>query len=311
MKNSFSLPGTHSFDQILSSAQTKVKQSKPKAALLIASEIDTLKAFAEAVKKNLIDPVVIGDEKLALRKAEETGLDITSYEFIDINEPDMAVLAAIKMAAAKELDFIVKGRYPTSDLINILLNIENGFYHKKSILSHITVIKTELYEKLLFITDSFANVEYNLNTKLGIINNAVKFAVQIGINQPAVAMLSAVEAVSPQMPVTTDAAIISKMAERNQIKNACVDGPLSFDIAVDKEAALGKGITESKVAGQADILVASDMATANGIVKAMTLFTKSEYGGVLTGGLVPVTFCCPYDSVECRFNSILLGILAI
>lgn len=309
--NDFVVPETHSFAQILVRARDAVASArKPRTALVVPSDVDMLVAFGRAIQSDLIDPFLVGDEGLAKRKASERGVNIDQAKFIDIKEPDLAVKAAARMGSAGEIDLIVKGRVPTMDFLELLRDKDASFMVKGRVASHVAVIKPALYRKLLFLTDGAVNEEPDLRCKLALVDNLVNFCGVVGVTMPRVAVLAAVEAIYPQMPVTTDAAVIAKMAERRQIKGAYVDGPLSFDIAVDRFAAHAKGITDSEVAGQADALLAPNIETADGIYKAMTLYGEAQLGGVIVGGTVPVALSSRADSADNRFNSIVLGVLA-
>lgn len=308
--NNFTIPPVNSFEHLIERAQQQALTTCPRTALVVPSDPETLKAFSMAAEMRLIEPWLIGDEQLVLRKAAELGLNLESATFIDIRQPDLAVSAALKMAVAGELNLLVKGRMATVDFLQILFDKSLGFVHSGHTVSHVAVIKPTLYPKLLFLTDAAVNVDPDLKCKLALIENAVKLASHVGVKMPRIAMLAAVEVVYPQMPVTMDAAIIAKMADRGQIKGAYVDGPLSFDTAVDMFAAEAKGIKNSPVAGQADILIAPNLETANGVYKAMTLYGRAELGGVILGGRVPVALGSRSDSVENRFKSIALGVLS-
>lgn len=304
------VPEVHSFEQIVEKAALVASKNGPaRAAVAVPSDIKTLRAFARAAEKGLIDPCLVGDEKLARKNAGENDINIDTAKFININEPEMAVRTAVKMAVAGEIDLLINGRVPAVSFLKHLLEKEASFIAKGSTLSHVGVMRPALYKKLLCITDAAVNMEPDLKTKLAIIANAVRVANVIGIDMPRVAIIAAVEVIYPQMPVTMDAAIISKMAERKQIKGAYVDGPLSFDVAVDMFAAHSKGIKDSMVAGQADILLAPDIATANGVYRAMSLYGNASMGGIVVGGKVPVVLNSRSDSVDSRFHSIALGVL--
>jgi phosphate butyryltransferase len=214
------------------------------------------------------------------------------------------------MAAQGELDLIVAGRINNEELLTGLAAKESRFLDKGRLLTHIAVMKPERYEKLLFLTDALVTTKHDLATMISVTNNAISVAVKLGVERPRVALLAAVEVVYPQMEATTIAAVLSKMNERGQIKGADVDGPLSFDVAIDMEAALGKGVTSSAVAGKADVLVAPSIEAANGMYKAMALYGSSEAGGVFFGGRVPVALSLACDSEENGFRSLLIGILA-
>jgi phosphate butyryltransferase len=159
------------------------------------------------------------------------------------------------------------------------------------------------------LTDGAVWPEPDLPRKIDLIFNLVSVSRALGLDRPRIAVVAAVEAIYPQMPVTLDAAVLAKMAERGQIRGALVDGPLSYDVAVDMEAAQAKGIRHSAVAGQADAMLASSIEVANGVYLAMSLYGRCDIGGVIAGGLVPVAASFPSDSLSSRFHSILLAIL--
>lgn len=300
--------GMADFKSLQQAALNKSNRKKPKAVLVVPSDIAMLRAFVNASEMNLIEPVIIGDEKLLRSKCDANEISLPDMDIFDIIEPVKAVEMAARMAVDGVVDMIIKGKFEIFSFIDLLKDPSLEFV-KKNNLTHVSVFKTEKYPKLLIVSDSYANIEPDLNQKVISISNSVNTAVSLGIENPKVALLSAVETVTPQMPVTVDAAVISKMNERNQIKNCVVDGPLSFDIAIDSEAAAHKGIKNSQVAGNADILIAPNMATAQGIFKAVSLFTDSDTAHILAGGKVPVVFACEFENEADRLNSIMLGVL--
>ncbi len=300
-----------SFEKIIDLARQKIASDrKPKAALVIPDEEAMLRAFVQAVENDLIDPFIIGSEKEFGRIAAESNISLNEATIVEVSSPEQSVATAVQMAARSEIDLIVKGRIATSDFLKLVLRREASFVPKLKILCHIAVIKPARYEKLLLLTDAAVVVQPNLKQKLALIQNATGFARQIGIVSPRVAVLAAVEMIYPQMPVTTEAAVLAKMSDRGQIKGALVDGPVSFDCAVDKLAAESKGLKNSQVVGQADVLLAPNIETAGGIYRAMALYGRAQMGGVLVGGKVPVALGARSDSVETKFHSIVLGTLA-
>ncbi|KAA3631562.1 MAG: phosphate butyryltransferase [Calditrichaeota bacterium] len=300
-----------SFSDIEKLVFEKVKSNRIyRAALVAPSDVQTLEAVVLAKDHGIIEPFFIGDEKLLIEKATKYDIDIDGIEVLDINEPKLALETALKMGELGEIDFIIKGKIETRQFLDFLYSDELNFSPKKSA-SHVAVYKIDSYPKPLFLTDSFVNTQLDLKKKMMLIQNAVKFAAKLSVNNPKTAILGAVEVVYPQMAATVDAAVLSKMNERRQIKNCQLDGPLSLDIALDSYAAEAKGITDSAVAGDADILVAPDIETANGVYKAMSTFAQAEIGGVIVGGIVPITINADCDSIENRYNSILLAILAV
>ncbi len=306
----FEIPQVHSIAQVISRSVKACFSNRPRAALVVSSDVASLRALAMARDRGLVEAILIGDEKLAMKYAEVEDIDLSDMKFININEPDMAIKTSVKMACAGELDILVKGRVSAVDIVRYILDKSSGFVPAGRTLSHIAIMKLALYQKLLFLTDAAVNMEPNLKTKLALINNVIEVADLVGVMMPRVALIAAVEIISPQMPVTIDAAIIAKMADRQQIKGALVDGPLSFDAAIDMSAARVKGIEDSQVAGQADVLVAPNIETANGVYRAMCLFGNADIAGVVYGGIVPVVLPSRSDSVENRFNSIALAALA-
>lgn len=306
----FKIPEVHNFSQIVTRSADACSSGKPRAALVVSSEIPSLRALAAAQGRGLVEATVIGDEQLATKYAEAENINLSEMKFININEPDMAIKTAVMMAVAGELDILLKGRVSAVDLVRSVLDKSSGFVPPGRTLSHVAVMKPALYQKLLFLTDAAVNMEPDLKTKLALIDNVVEVAGIVGITMPRVALIAATETISSQMPVTIDAAIVAKMADRKQIAGAFVDGPLSFDAAVDMKAARLKGVEGSQVAGQADVLVAPNIETANGVYRAMCLFGNAEMAGIIYGGVVPIVLPSRSDSTENRFNSIALAALA-
>lgn len=310
MNTNMHIPDVHTYAQIFERARAKTKERRVRAALVDINDVNILKAFARAESEGLIDAVVFGDKGLLTKICDDNQIEFRNVRIEHAFQRDLAVINAAKMAFDQHLDLIVKGRVFTADMLTVLFDLGSYFLSREHCVSHVAVLKPERYAKLLMLTDSAVIVEPDLRTKVQMIDNIVKVASMIGIEMPRVSVLAAVESVYPQMPVTTDAAIVSKMAERGQIKGCYVDGPLSFDMSVDMAAARAKGASGSLVAGQADALLAPNIEVANGVYKAMSLFGRCETGGVIIGGRVPIALGSRVDSAESKFNSILLGILA-
>jgi len=236
-------------------------------------------------------------------------MDLGVVKVIDVNQPDVALATAAKMAEAGEIDLLVQGRIDWDELAARLSGSESSFVARGKMLTHVGVLKPAEYGKLLMITDGLVNAQPDLKTKLGILGNLGKAADSFGLSNPKTAVVTAVEAIYPQMPATCDGAVLAKMSERGQIKGVVVDGPLSFDVAIDREAAESKGITNSVVAGEADAMLASSKQVAQGIYHAMSLYAECDTGGVLVGGRVPVAVNSVTDSHDSRFHSICLAVL--
>lgn len=310
MTTQMSIPTIHTYEQVISLAKERTAGQKPRAALIGFDDPDMLRAFARAAADSLIVPVAFGERDQFEELCAELEIDGSHIHLEPIKTPDMPVIAAARLAYEGEIDLIVKGRIMTADMLTVLFDLGSYYLSKGQTVSHVAVLQPELYPKLLLLSDSAVVVEPNLKQKLALIHNMTTLSNAIGITMPRIAMLAAVEVIYPQMPVTMDGAIVAKMADRGQIKGAFVDGPLSFDVAVDMAAALSKGVRHSEVAGQADGMIAPNLEVANGVYKAMALYGKCQTGGVIVGGRVPIAIGSRIDSEQSKYNSIVLAALA-
>jgi phosphate butyryltransferase len=310
MTSEMTIPGAHDFETIVKNALARAAKKKPRAALIDPADIDAVRAFARAAQQGLIDPIVIGEKLMIEKNLTDFDVKLDSMRLIDTPDVVEAVKTAGRMADNGELDMIVQGRIRVADLLSILFDPELKFRSSGTTVSHVAVIKPERHPRLILLTDGGVVVKPDFATKLQLIRNMIKVAGCIGIDHPRIAVLAAVEVVYPQMEATMDGAVLAKMSERDQIKGAYVDGPLSFDVAVDPAAAESKGITNSAVAGRCDGMLAPSIEVANGVYNAMTLHGRADIGGVIIGGRVPLAVNSRADSDQARFNSIALASLA-
>ena len=220
-------------------------------------------------------------------------------------EASKAAVAAVKSGKA---DFLMKGLVATSTFLKAVLDKEAGLRTGR-LLSHVAVVESPGYPKIVLITDGGMCVKPDLNAKMDIIGNAVDIARKMGIETPKVAVLAAVEVVNPEMPETADAAELAKMAERGQLKGCLVDGPLALDLALSEEAARHKKV-KSAVAGDADILVAPEIAAGNILVKGLIYMGGARAAGLIAGAAKPVVMLSRADSKEQKLNSIALGVVS-
>ncbi len=302
-----------SYEELVAHALARTSsQRRPRTALVLSSEGAMFRAFVRAVNEGLVDPIIVGSKRVFSERLAEVDASLAGTRIVDIPQPEQAVTTVARMASRGEIDLVVKGgRVPTAEFLR--LGFEKGatFVAPGKTLCHIAVFKPERYHKFLILTDAGVVVQPDLMQKVALIDSAVAFGRRVlDLTRPRVAVLAAVEAIYPEMPVTTEAAVLAKMSDRGQIENAVVDGPLSFDCAVDSAAARSKGLQDSQVAGQVDILLAPNMETANGVYRAMALYGRAQVGGVLMGGSVPVALGTRADSAETKFHSIVLGVLA-
>jgi phosphate butyryltransferase len=303
------IPDVHTYDALLGRARERAQLRKPRAALVDPFLPDAIRAFSRAVSEGLVDPVVIGDKGKVAAAFENASVDLPPGVWSSAADTVQGIETACRMANEGEIDLIVQGRVRVSDFLSILFEHDLCFRVNKKTVSHVAVIKPEKYPKLLMLTDGGVVVQPDFQTKIELIANLVSVSEHIGIPMPRIAVLAAVEVIYAQMVATMDGAVLAKMSERGQIKGAYVDGPLSFDVAVDMSAARSKGITNSSVAGQADAMLAPNIEVANGVYNAMTLYGRADVGGVVVGGRIPLAVNSRGDSEQARFHSIVLAAL--
>ena len=267
----------------------------------------TLSAALEAHTVGLIDPVLIAPRGRLEALASEAGLDLGNTEIIDAAHSHAAADIAAGLAARGEVEGIMKGSLQTDELMSAIVSAASGLRTKRRI-SHCFVLQTPSYPRPFLVTDAAINIAPDLMQKADIVRNAIDLARVLGVERPKVAILAAVETVSPQMQATLDAAALCKMADRGQISGGVVDGPLAFDNAISVEAARTKGIT-SEVAGAADILVVPDLESGNMLAKQLMYLGNAASAGILLGARVPVVLTSRADSRETRLTSCAIAVL--
>ncbi len=263
-------------------------------------------AGAEA---GLILPVLIGPERRILDCAEEEGFDLSNYSIVSTRHSHEAASKAVAMARAGEVDALMKGSLHTDELMQAVVDKTLGLRTERRI-SHVFAFDVPTYPKPLFITDAAINVNPTLEHKRDIVQNAIDLAHALAIENPKVAILSAVETVTPLIPSTLDAAALCKMTDRGQIKGAIVDGPLAFDNAVSKESASIKGIV-SPVAGEADILVVPDLESGNMLAKQLEYLAGAEGAGIVLGSRVPIILTSRSDDAISRMASCAVAVMLV
>ena len=267
-------------------------------------DADSLQGAIDAHHADLIQAVLIAPEKKLRAVALEAGIDLTGLEIIDVEHSHAAAEVAAQMAADKKLEALMKGSLHTDELIHAVVS-QKGLRTGRR-MSHVFRFEAPMYPKPLYITDAALNIAPTLTEKADIVQNAILFAQIMGVAQPKVAILSAVETVNPSIPSTLDAAALCKMADRGQIKGGLLDGPLAFDNAVSTHAAEVKHIA-SAVAGQADILVAPDLESGNMMAKQLEYLAGASGSGVVLGARVPIALTSRADTATTRSASALLA----
>ena len=292
-----------SFDEIIS----KVKECEMKTvAVSVAQDDAVLEAVREAKEKGIANAILVGDEAKIREIAASIDMDLTGYEIID--EPDMiaASLKAVKLAHDGKADMYMKGLIDSKNFLKSVLDKEVGL-RTGGPLSHVAVFDVPGVEQLLFLTDVAFMTYPTLEDKVSIINNTVPVCNACGIDMPKVAPLAAVEVINPKMPVTLEAAELTKMNEEGKITGCIVDGPLSLDLAIDPKAAKHKGATDRKSQGDADVLLFPDIHAGNLVYKVMVRVEGAKNGCILTGTKVPCILTSRSDTFETKVNSIALA----
>jgi phosphate butyryltransferase len=276
-------------------------------AVVYPVDAASLLAAIDAARAGLIAPILIGPEARIRNVAREAGADIAALRVIDAPDPRAAAAHAVALARAGEVAMLMKGDLHTEDLMAEVVATQTGLRTARRI-SHVYLVDVPGYPRPLLLTDVAINVSPTLADKVDIVQNAIDCAHAIGIAQPRVAILAAVEVVSERLPSTLDAAALCKMADRGQITGGVLDGPLGFDNAVDAKAAADKGIV-SPVAGRADILVVPDLEAGNMLAKQLTFLSGAEAAGVVLGARVPIVLSSRADSAGTRLASCALAVL--
>ncbi len=292
-----------SFEDLLAKV---AKCSRKTVSVACAQDEPVLEAVKAAKEKGIADAILVGDEAKIREIAASIDMDLSEYEVI--NEPDtyQAALKAVELVHNNKADMYMKGIIDTKGFLKSVLDKEVGL-RTGNPLSHVAVFEIPGVEKLLYLTDVAFMTYPTLEDKIAIINNTVEVAHACGIECPKVAPLAAVEVVNPKMPATVDAAELTRLNEAGEIKGCIVDGPLSFDLAIDPEAAKHKGAEGRKIVGDADILLFPDIHAGNLVYKCIVHTTNSKNGCILTGTKAPVILTSRSDTFEVKMNSIALA----
>ena len=269
---------------------------------------ESLQGAMEAHHAGLIKAVLIAPEKKLRALAAQFNIDISAANVIDVPHSHAAAEMAAQMAADKKLEALMKGSLHTDELIHAVV-MQPGLRTGRR-MSHVFRCQVPMYPKPLYITDAALNIAPTLSEKADIVQNAIDFAHVMGLEEPKVAILAAVETVNPSMPSTLDAAALCKMADRGQIKGGVLDGPLAFDNAISAHAAQIKHI-DSPVAGQVDILVAPHIEAGNMMIKQVEILAGASGAGIVLGARVPIALTSRSDTAMARSASALLVKLVV
>jgi phosphate acetyltransferase len=268
---------------------------------------ESLRGPLMAAAAGVIQPILVGPEARIRAVAEEFSLDIRGVRIVDIPYSIESATRAVQLVREGEAVALMKGSLHTDELMGAVVARANEFRTKRRI-SHVFVMDVPTYPRPMLITDAAVNIAPTLEEKVDIAQNAIDLAHALGIAEPKVAILAAVETVNPKMPATLEAAALCKMADRGQIKGGVLDGPLAFDNAVSPEAARIKGI-KSPVAGQADIFLVPNLEVGNVLFKQLEYLANALTAGIVLGAKAPVILTSRADSAETRTASCVIAAL--
>ena len=295
----------------LSDLEHYLLSKKIHATLVVVAARDTnvLEAVLKAKKTGIVDIILVGNRSEIEGLFSEHGYDLCEIEIIDEPDDVAAGYRAVELIRDGKAHILMNGQesYFGISIISKPILDRNYGIQKGKTMSHVALFELENYHKLIAVTDVAINILPDLRTKTAIVDNAVFLMRRFGIDTPKVAVLAAVEVVNELMPATMHAAMLSKMAQRGQIKNCVIDGPLAFDNAISKKNAIHKGIV-NEVSGDVDILLAPDIETAGMMYEAFVLFENAHAASITVGATSPVVLTTKLDTPETRFNSILLSV---
>ncbi|KXS43513.1 MAG: phosphate butyryltransferase [Candidatus Frackibacter sp. T328-2] len=292
----------NNFDELLTQAR---ELETSVVAIAAPYDVDTLKAVKVGEDEGLIEVILVGDKQRIAIEADKVDYKLVEDRVIDVKDDDVAVLEAVKQVDIGRADFVMKGLVSSATILKAVLNQDFGL-RTGQLLSYVAALDIPKEDKLLFMTDPAINIKPNLKEKVHITQNAVQMVKALGVKQPKVAALAAIEKTNDKMPATLDAANLAKMSREGKFKGSIVDGPLAFDNAVSLKAKERKGI-ESIVAGQADIILVPYIEVGNVLYKALTYYADTKIAGIVMGAKVPVAMSSRADDYLNKLTSMALG----
>ena len=299
------MTGTGKYEQLL---QRCASLEPVATAVAHPCEASALAGAIEAGEKKLITPILVGPAAKIREVANEASISLGSARIVDATHSHESAAKAVALVRSGEAELLMKGSLHTDELLGAVVARETGLRTGRRI-SHVFIMDVPTYHKVLIVTDAAINIAPALDDKVDICQNAIDLARALGLEQPKVAILAAVETVNSKMPSTIDAACLCKMADRGQIKGGLLDGPLAFDNAISKDAARTKGI-RSEVAGDPDILLVPDLEAGNILAKQLTFLANADSAGLVLGARVPIILTSRADTVRSRIASCGVAVIA-
>jgi phosphate acetyltransferase len=297
-------PPDAKYDRLIAKAKTVTP-----AQTIVVHPCDdsSLRGPVEAAELGIISPILVGPAAKIKQVAAERGIEIGRFRIVDSPHSEAAAERAVELIHEGKGELLMKGSLHTDELMRAVTNSKTGLRTARRV-SHVFIMDVPTYPETLFVTDAAINISPDLDAKRDIIQNAVDLFTHVGLGVPRVAILSAVETVTSKIPSTIEAAALCKMADRGQITDAVLDGPLAFDNAISPEAVKIKGI-QSPVAGKAQILVVPDLEAGNMLAKNLIFLSKADSAGLVLGARVPIVLTSRADSVRSRMASCAAAVL--
>ncbi len=283
-------------------------REKKRLVAAFANDAHTIEAVSEAIDHGLIEATLVGDEPIMRNICKELNIDPGKFRMVQEARESKAASLAVKLINEGEGNLLMKGLVTTDQYMRAILNKEEGLMDPGAILSHVTVMESPLYHKLMIVGDVAIIPLPDIKQKVAITQYLIRTAHALDISRPKVAILAASEQMLPGMPACVDAAILSKMADRGQIKGAVIDGPLALDVAIDAESASIKKLG-GEVAGDADCILFPNIEAGNVMYKANTKLAGGEQGAIVMGARVPAVLSSRGDSMKTKLYSIALAAL--
>ncbi len=297
----------NNFDQLIK--KVSKFERKRKVAVVVAEDAHTLEAVFKAKEEGIVDPILIGNKGKISEILGKKDYSFNDEFIIDVEDERAAAYKSVELVNMGEADFIMKGKIQTADLLKAVVDKEKGIRTDK-LMSHFAILEVPTYHKLLVITDGGMVMYPDLEEKRKIIENAVDVMLSLGYKKPKIGVLAAVENVNPKMPETVDGAELKKMNQNGKIKNCIIEGPISYDLSVNKESAEIKGFN-SPVAGDVDILLTSNITVGNILAKSLIYSGNSKMAGFIVGAKAPVVLTSRGSSTEEKYLSLVLSAAAV
>jgi phosphate acetyltransferase len=304
MTNVSPLRQHHKYERLITATR---KLAPLPTAVAHPCDESSLRGAVEAAQAGMIVPILVGPKERMRSVATSIGLDIAGFDMIDAAHSQAAAEKAVELVRSGKAELLMKGSLHSDELLAAATKRDTGLRTARRI-SHVFVMDVPTHPETLFITDAAVNIAPDLLAKRDIIQNAIDLYAGLGLGTPKVAILSAVETVTPSIPSTIEAAALCKMADRGQINGGELDGPLAFDNAISLEAAQIKGI-RSPVAGRAEILVVPDLEAGNMLAKNLTFLSGADAAGIVLGARVPIILTSRADKVRTRMASAAVAML--